>query len=115
MDISLQGYNNTSLTFLAADSDLVVGEPVTISGNYEVERAGSGDIIFGFCASVNGDYVSVITHGVVDATYSGSSPGTGHNGLCCAGSGAIKVDVDAVQYYQVLNIDTTNKICTILL
>lgn len=115
MGISLQGYNNKSATFLTATSDLEVGEIVSMSSGFKVARSVSGDYVLGVCSNIDGDYAGVVTQGIIEVPYTGTAPSVGVNGLIAAGSGAVKVDLDSMLFYHVINIDTTNKILTILL
>ncbi len=115
MDISLQGFGQKTATFLTSTTDLVAGEPVMMDTSYTVKRATAGQFVIGVCSHSNGSYASVILNGVVEVPYSGSSPTLGLYGLCCDGAGGVKADSDPLFYYKILNIDSTNKILTLIL
>ncbi len=81
--ISFEGYNENSLTFNKAEGSAIKkGDFVAVSANGTVTVAAENGDIIGYCADVDGDYVTVQTQGYIKATLgSGDGVALGYTSL----------------------------------
>ena len=79
-----------------------------------IAACADGDDFIGVVANTQGGLASVIFHGFVTVTYSGTAPACGLCGLAADGNGAVKVSTSAHKRF-VVSFDIMNKTVTILL
>lgn len=81
--ISFEGYNENCLTFNKAEGSAIKkGDFVSLTANGTVTTAAANSDIIGYCADVDGDYVTVQTQGYIKGTLaSGDSIALGYTSI----------------------------------
>lgn len=113
MKISLKGYGENTATF-KTKNDVTPGEPVCMSGNYEVSSCNNGDLFAGAAVNSKDGYACVQLDGYCSFSYTGTAPSAGICNLVADGNGGVCVDESGRQYI-VTDVDTVNSIVGIIL
>ena len=114
MITQLDGFNINEATFYT-DGDLKPGMAVDIGDGFTAIVPREGTPIVGVCTSVRGNYASVALTGVVTVPYTGSGITVGYCKLSAAANGAVKADTSSMKAYLVLEVDSYEKLITIML
>lgn len=114
MNVSFNGIGDKLVTFLNSGAEK--GDVVKVSAAGTVAACADGDAFDGVAAFVDGGYAGVHLRGFVTVGYSGSAaPAAGHTKLAADGDGGVKVASSGGTDYLVVNVDTANKLATILM
>ena len=106
MNVSLNGFNESMLTF-SANEEIKVGAPVKITNNNTVSACEDGDAPVGFLINQNGCVAGVMMTGYFEKTYSGEDITVGYAEICADQNGDVKMG-DGVKVI-VTKVDTQNK------
>ena len=88
--ISFQGYNNNYATFKKS-GNVKSGDAVSLNEDGLCVSGSEGEPIFGFCASVRGNHVTVQLQGYYEAVCSGDLPSYGVTKLVYDDCGGVSV------------------------
>lgn len=114
MNVNFDGIGSQVMTFLNDPKSLAVpGDPVSISGNGEVQQAPADSVFIGVCLSGDEDYTAVQVSGVITCPYTGAAPTLGYTALVAAKSAVAAKE--GGREYLVLAVDTTAKTVTFVL
>lgn len=114
MDISLNGFNQKTVTF-ECDDTVNVNSLVKISGNGKVSACVDGEQFCGICINKRGNYCSVQLCGYANIKYTTDSLTIGYHLLAASGADAFKLSSTNGRSLLVTDIDETNKIAGIIL
>lgn len=112
MNVDFKGYDENVATFIASGS-LSVGQFVTISDDFTVTAASSGDEILGYCVGVRDGYAAVQLSGYVEAKSSGTV-NVGLTGLSAYSADTVQASANASKH-KVIYSDSENHIVGIIL
>ncbi len=115
MSISINGFNESILTFKAATGFETTGVPVKMSANNTVSACSESDSFCGISRSFMSGCAAVQVSGAVKVGYSGTAPTVGYNMLAADGSGKVAVAAQGGREYLVVEVNTTSSVATILL
>jgi len=115
MSISINGFNESILTFNAASGFETSGVPVKMSANNTVSACSENDSFCGISKSFSGGCVAVQVSGAVTIGYSGTAPTVGYNMLAADGEGKVLVAAEGGREYLVVDVNSTSSVATILL
>jgi len=114
MKISLNGYGENVATF-EAQSGVVAGMPVKMTGNGVVGACGENDHFCGVAVSVRDGFAAVQLGGYVQVPYSGTAaPAAGYQMLSGTADGKVKVE-DTGRCILVTDVDTAAQLCGMIL
>ncbi len=114
MTISLNGFNEQVATF-EAESGVVAGIPVKLTGNGVVGVCADKDAFCGVTLSERGGFAAVQLSGYVQLPYTGTAaPAVGYQTLSAAAGGKVQAD-PAGRSFLVTDVDTAAKLCGIIL
>lgn len=114
MNVNFDGIGSQVMTFLNNSKSLAVpGDPVSVSGNGEVQQAPADSAFIGLCLSGDENYIAVQVSGVITCPYTGAAPALGYTALA-AGKSAVAAK-ESGREYLVLAVNTTAKTVTFVL
>lgn len=114
MKVSFEGIGQEIMTFTVNEAAPAAGNAVVLSGNGEVQQAGTGSAFIGICKSVCDGFAAIQTRGVVTCAYTGSTaPAVGYGKLAAA-KDSVSVN-NAGREYLILAVDSTAKTVTFVL
>ncbi len=109
----LDGYNRKEVT-LNALFNVSKGRPVTISSDFTVKNADSGEVFAGICTNTENGSASVQLEGFVNVSFTGEAPAYGYSKLVSDGTGGVKVSADGREAL-VVSVNTAAMTCGIIL
>jgi hypothetical protein len=114
MNVSLNGFRESMVTFEAAD-DLTAGTPVKLTENGTVGPCADGDVFCGVAANARCGFAAVQLGGYVCLPYGGAAPAVGYQNLCAAEGGRIKTAETGGRSLLVTDVDEAAKTCGVIL
>ena len=106
MNVSLNGFNESMLTF-ACSEEIAAGTPVKITDNNTVAPCKDGDVMVGYAQNCKCGFVGVMMNGYFNKNYSGDIS-LGYQKIAADENGGVKMDENGVTVI-VTDIDTANK------
>lgn len=110
----LDGFNVKEVTLYTTEA-IEPGMAVMLSENYSAVIPAANSRFIGVCTAVRGNYISVALTGIVTLPYSGSDISVGYNTISPDGDGYVKLNLSGSVEYLVTDVNTSEKLVTILL
>lgn len=113
MAIGFKGFNEQILTFKTISAEK--GYPVKQNASGDLINCSANEDFMGICTQVNSDFAGVQMGGYIEMQYSTGSPEYGLKCIQADGTGKVKVSDSGNKKYQIIKIDTENKMIGFIL